>query len=80
MNGNLTIDFRPERQCMPRILEAIGTAGLDLYGLHLIPSAPDRWTLHLDLGAAELDGLERELRGYGEVIEVIHRAPGWAAR
>jgi hypothetical protein len=80
MNGNLTIDFRPERQSMPRILQAIGTAGLDLYGLHLIPSAPDRWTLHLDLGAADLDGLERELRSYGEIIEVIHKTAACAVR
>jgi hypothetical protein len=79
MNGNFSIDFKPGSESVPRILQAIGSAGLDLYGMHLIPSCAERWTLHVDLGNAEPERVASELCSLGEVIEVIHKAGARAA-
>jgi len=63
---------------MPRILEVIGAGGFDLYGLHLIPSCAERWTLNVDLGGcwspSEMEALERELQRLAGIIQVIHPA------
>jgi hypothetical protein len=78
MNGSFAIDFRPGSHAVPRILDMIGEEGFDLHGLHLIPSCPDRWTLMVDIGgrpaAPELQTLERQLKAYSAVIDVIHNA------
>ena len=78
MNGCVAIDFRPGGETMARILGVIDHEGFALHGLHLIPSCPDRWTLHVDLGGVparpQLEALETELQQLGEIIAVIHSA------
>lgn len=77
MNGCVAIVFRPQNQGVPQILEVIGEGGFDLYGLHLIPSCSERWTLNVDLGRRsrpELEWLANEIRRIDGIIDVIHHA------
>jgi hypothetical protein len=78
MNGCVAIDFRPGSESVPHILETIGERGFDLYGLHLIPSCEERWTLNVDIGGwwtrGELEPLATELKTRSGIIDVIHHA------
>lgn len=77
MIGCIDIEFRPQRETIPKILGIIDEQGYTLRGIRLIPGA-ERGTLKVDIGGCratpEVLALADKLLALDDTVSVIHGA------